>query len=276
MLNNKDKDQTEDNNSENVEESLNEDEDENENGVYPLINLNISMNNGQKKSLAIYENDNVEQKVKDFCLTNRISPNDEEVLLQRVKEELDSKSSNSKIASFKYDNLSSTKSIKEPKDRQLMNNKFLDYVPKEKRRLEHILSESDSLSVTESLKQSNNLDNLIKEFKNDDNGVKKENNLEKNKIIAQTSKPNTIKKDLNKSVNPIMNNNFNNNINNNKQPILFNNNNLIFSGKNTNSMPAIIKPAYTNLNNINLNAISKNDIYKYNSYYNNKNKNYYK
>jgi len=271
MLNNKDKDQTEDYNSENVEESLNEDEDENENGVYPLINLNISMNNGQKKSLAIYENDNVEQKVKDFCLTNRISPNDEEVLLQRVKEELDSKSSNSKTASFKYDNLSSTKSIKEPKDRQLMNNKFLDYVPKEKRRLEHILSESDSLSVTESLKQSNNLDNLIKEFKNDDNGVKKENNLEKNNIIAQTSKPNTIKKDLNKSVNPIMNNNFNNNTNNNKQPILFNNNNLIFSGKNTNSMPAIIKPAYTNLNNINLNAISKNDIYKYNSYYNNKN-----
>ena len=65
MLNNKDKDQIEDNNSENVEESLSEDG--NENGVYPLINLNISMNNGQKKSLAIYENNNVEQKVKEFC-----------------------------------------------------------------------------------------------------------------------------------------------------------------------------------------------------------------
>ena len=65
MLNNKDKDQMEDNKSENVEESLSEDE--NTNGVYPLINLNISMNDGQKKSLAIYENNNVEQKVKEFC-----------------------------------------------------------------------------------------------------------------------------------------------------------------------------------------------------------------
>ena len=68
MLNNKDKNQIEDNNSENVEDSLSEDE--NENGVHPLINLNISLNNGKKESLAIYENDNVEQKVKDFCLTN--------------------------------------------------------------------------------------------------------------------------------------------------------------------------------------------------------------
>ena len=49
-----------------------------------------------------------------------------------------------------------------------MSNKFLDYIPKEKNRLEHILNESDSLSISESLKESNNLDNLIREYKNDD------------------------------------------------------------------------------------------------------------
>ena len=283
MQNNKD--QKEDNNSENVEESLSDEE--NENGVYPLINLNISMNNGQKKSLAIYENDNIEQKVKDFCTTYRISPNDQEVLLQRVKEELDTKSSYSKTGTFKNDNLSSTKSIKGPKDSQRLSNIFLDYVPKEKNRLEHILNESDSISLSESLKQSNNLDNLIREYKNGDDDAEKEKDktLEKNNIIEQASNPNTIKKDLNKSVNPIINNN----LNNSKQPTLLNNENLINSAKNNNNnvnninnnanniiKPAIIQPAYSNLNNninnnVNLNAITKNDIYKYNSYYKNKN-----
>ena len=125
-------------------------------------------------------------------------------------------------------------------------NKFMDYIPKEENRLKHILNESDSLSISESLKESNNLDNLKRDYKNDDNGIEKENTLEKNNIIGQTSKPNTIKKDLNKSINPAMNNNFNNN----KQPILFNNDNLINSAnKNNNnnlnniSKPAHIKPA---------------------------------
>ena len=70
-----------------------------------------------------------------------------------------------------------------------------------------------------------------------------------------------------------------NNNNFNKQPILFNNDNLINSAKNNNnnnfnniSKPAIIKPAYSNLNNnINLNVIPKKEISKYNSYYNNNN-----
>ena len=272
MLNNNN--QIEDNNSENVEESISEEE--NEDGVYPLINLNISLNNGQRKSLIIYEKDNIEQKVKDFCLTNRISPDDEEALLQRVKEELDTKSSKSKTGSFKHDSLSSKKIINEPKDIQIMNNKFLDYLPEEKTRLDHILNESDSVSVSESLKQTNNLDNLIKEYKSDkvDEAVK-DNNMMLNNIIDQARKQNTIKKDLNKNVNPYLHNN----LNNNKQPILFSNVNLINSAKPNNNLnniskPAIIKPVYTNINNnINQIAIPKKEANKYNSFYINNNNN---
>ena len=51
--------QYEDNNSENIQETSNEEENE----ILPLVNLNISLNNGQKTCLSIYENDNVEQKV---------------------------------------------------------------------------------------------------------------------------------------------------------------------------------------------------------------------
>lgn len=154
----------EDNNSENVEDSINEDE----NGIYPLVHLNISLKNGQKKSLIIYENDNAKRKLKEICFTNRISPSDEDVLLQRVKEELDTRSINSKNGTFKYDNFSTDKNIKQKKNRQQINNNFLDYVPKEQKRLDQILNESDSISVSQSLKQStNNLDDIIKDFKND-------------------------------------------------------------------------------------------------------------
>ena len=108
----------EDNNSENVEDSINEDE----NGIYPLVHLNISLKNGQKKSLIIYENDNAKRKLKEICFTNRISPSDEDVLLQRVKEELDTRTINSKNGTFKYGNLSTDKNIKQKKNRQQINN----------------------------------------------------------------------------------------------------------------------------------------------------------
>ena len=259
------KDQIEDNNSENVEESISEDE----NGIYPLVNLNISLNNGQKKSLIIYENDNVKGKVKEFCFTNRISPNDEEVLLQRVKEELDSKSIISKTGNFNFDNISNNKNIEKPENRPISNNNFLDYVPKEKNRLDQILNESDSISVSQSLnQQSNNLDSLIREYKNDDD-VEKENTLEQNNIIEKTSKANNINNDLKKSVSPI--------INNNDQPKLFSNDNFMNSVKSDNSpnninKPTIIKSDYNNLNqNINMKVIPNKEINKYNSYYGKKN-----
>ena len=224
------------------------------------------MNNGQKKSLIIYENDNVEQKVNEFCLSNRISPSDKEVLLQRVKEEFETKSSNSKTVIFKFDSISNNNNIEEPKIRQQINNNFMDYVPEEKKRLDQILNESDSLSISQSLKKSSiNLDDLINEYKNDDN-EQKEKTLERSSIMGKTSKAITIKNDLNKSVNPT--------INNSKQPKLFSNENLMNSIKNDSNLnnsnkPTIIKSDYNNLkNNINKKDIIPNkEINKHNTYY---------
>ena len=257
-------DQIEDNNSENVEESLSE----GENGIYPIVNLNISLNNGKKESLVINGNDNFKEKVKEFCLANRISPSDEEVLLQRVKEELDTKSIN-KTGNFNYDNLSTNKNIEEPTNGRPINNNFLDYVPKEKNRLDQILNESDSVSVSQSLKQSTNkLDSLIREYKTDDDD-EKGNNLEQTNIIEKTSNITNIKSDLEKSINPI--------ISNSKQLTLFSNDNFMNSVKNNNSpnhnnKPTIIKSDYNNLNNnINTKAIPNKEINKYDSYYGKKN-----
>ena len=247
-----------DNNSENIEDSIGQDE----NGIYPLVNLNISLNNGQKKSLEIYENDNAKRKVKEFCFTNRISPSDEEVLLQRVKEELGTKSTNSKNRT-RNDNLSSDRNIEQPKKTKQINNNFLDYIPKEQKRLDQILNESDSISVSQSLKQStNNLDDLIKDFKSDDD-AEMENTYEQKNIIGKKIKTKTIKNNFKESVNP--------NINSNIQPTLLSNDNLMNSINTHNNLknitkPTIIKSDYNNLNNnIEMKVIPNKEINRNNS-----------
>ena len=165
MLKNIDQEQNDDNDnhSENVEDSLSEDE----NGTEPIINLNIALNNGINASLSIYENDNIEQKVKRFSIINKISPNDEQKLLQKVKEELNKKSNDSQNDTMQYIKNTKNETIKEPKD--IQKNSPIDFIPEHKNRLDHILNESESFSTSESFSQSNNkLNNLIKDFKSDD------------------------------------------------------------------------------------------------------------
>ena len=57
-------------NSENIDDSQNINDDEQE----PLCSFDISLNNGKKASLIIYDEDNYEQKVEDFCQKYKISP----------------------------------------------------------------------------------------------------------------------------------------------------------------------------------------------------------
>ena len=72
-------------NSENIEDSQSIDE----NDIEPLCSFDISLNNGKKATLIINEGDNYEQKVNNFCQTYKISPQDAQVLLQKVKEEIE-------------------------------------------------------------------------------------------------------------------------------------------------------------------------------------------
>ena len=69
--------------SENIEDSQDENDEE------PLCSFDISLNNGKKASLVIFEEDNYGKKVNDFCRKYKISPQDEKVLLKKVKEELE-------------------------------------------------------------------------------------------------------------------------------------------------------------------------------------------
>ena len=69
-------------NSENIEDSITLDENDQE----PLCSFDISLNNGKKASLLIYEGDDYKKKVINFCEKYKISPDDAQVLMQRVQE----------------------------------------------------------------------------------------------------------------------------------------------------------------------------------------------
>ena len=273
--------QNEDNNSENVQSSSEE-----ENGIYPLVNLNISLNNGQKTSLLIYENDNVEEKVHEFCLNNKISPNDQNLLLQRVKMELDTKTNTSKTDTIQYENRSTNKTIDEPKDNQQVFPKYNEYIPKEKNKLDHIFNESESFSASDSLKQSSNLNNLIRDFKSDSNNkinseADKEFNFKLNNLGEGTSKASTLNNNIKKNINFNKNQN---NVNNENQYIINNNNNILNNRNNninnTNkNFPLNGKQQFIYQNNsssnsvlnTNLNISPNKQINKFSNIYNKKN-----
>ena len=111
-------------NNENVNDSQNEEE----NIVEPLLNLNISLNNGQKTSLIIYDDKNMEKNVKDFCIKHKISPQDENLLLQRVKEELENN-----VEQSESETINKNENDIHEDDQHQQNLKYYEYIPKEKR-----------------------------------------------------------------------------------------------------------------------------------------------
>ena len=164
-------------NSENINDSQNIEDNEQE----PLCSFDISLNNGKKASLIIFEEDNYKKKVQDFCEKYKISPQDGKVLLKRVKEELEisSNNDNSKIINKPTEeintNINNNKNLNN--NMSNMNNNIPKkgnlyignerYIPKEERKLDKILNESESMSLSESVKQSNNkVNNLINDYKN--------------------------------------------------------------------------------------------------------------
>ena len=56
----------------------------------------------------------------------RISPKDEKILLQRVKEEIETKSNNSQNDNNNKNRLTN-KTIKEPEDKQIVTQSFINY-----------------------------------------------------------------------------------------------------------------------------------------------------
>ena len=179
MLKNLNQEQEDDNHSENVHDSQSDDENE------PLVNLDILLNNGKKAKLSIYEGDNIKEKVKHFCKNNRISPKEEEILLKRVNEELEANSNESpKEKKLLKNNIINNK-VKETKNNNKNNEpKIINYIPNEKRKLDHILNESESFSISESVRKSkNNLENLIKDYKSDN--INKIYESEKESIVNQ-------------------------------------------------------------------------------------------
>ena len=187
-------------NSENVDDSQSVEE----NGIEPLCSFDISLNNGQKATLVIKEDDNYEQKVNNFCETYKISPQDRQVLLQKVKEELEMYSNVDKNNNKNDNNNINSKELinneinEEPKDK-IPNNRNLiigniNYKPNEQKKLDHILNESESFSLSSSVSQSqNNLNNIKNKFIN--NNIQSNNNDMKN--INKTTINNNINKNQN-------------------------------------------------------------------------------
>ena len=224
-------------NSENIDDSQSQDE----NGQEPLCSFDISLNNGKKASLEINEGDNYEQKVKNFCEKYKISPQDGEVLLKRVKEEIDSNSNNNtNINDFKNNNKpieEISNKFSEPLKENLYNgNRY--YIPKEEKKLDHILNESESMSVSESVKKSqNNENNLIKQYNNINGNTNINNNYNNIKMNNNSNMNNNMKINNNTSVKPIYDDqNLNNNNNmkniNNPNSYLASNNNPYYSFSN--------------------------------------------
>ena len=263
MIKNIKQDRNNDNQSENIrDDSLSEDDDE------PLINLDILLNNGKNEKLSIYKGDNIKEKVKQFCELNRIFPKEEKVLLQRVNEELEIRSNATQKAKNKFDYNSINKTVKQPNEIENLVPKFTDYIPEEKKKLEHILNESESFSISESVKQSNNkLDNLMKEYKSD--SIKsKYNGNEKESILNQGNESQGIIISDNIGVNKTAINNIN--ANNNK----IYNNNIIYNNKNSKLYNYTSDLSNTNKNNNNPELINTQIkpqiIYQINQYDSNK------
>ena len=245
-------------NSENINDSQNIEDNEQE----PLCSFDISLNNGKKASLIIFEEDNYKKKVQDFCEKYKISPQDGKVLLKRVKEELEisSNNDNSKIINKPTEeintNINNNKNLNN--NMSNMNNNIPKkgnlyignerFIPKEERKLDKILNESESMSLSESVKQSNNkVNNLINDYKNLIN-----NNVQNKVNMKHIPNNNTQNID----------NNFNNSLNKEiNKPNLNLINNSVF---NPNPIPK------TNLNN---NIISNLNAPKYYLVNDNKNKN---
>ena len=240
MIKNIKQDINNDNQSENIQDdSLSENDDE------PIINLDILLNNGKNEKLSIYKGDNIKEKVKQFCELNRIFPKEEKVLLQRVNEELEIRSNATQKTKNKFDYNSINKTVKQSNEIEYLVPKFTDYIPEEKKKLEHILNESESFSISESVKQSNNkLDNLMKEYKSDSikkiyNGSEKESKLNKGNEGQGISISDNI--GVNKTtINNVNANNskiYNNIIYNNNNSKLYNyNSDLSNTNKNTNNL----------------------------------------
>ena len=248
-------------NSENIEDSKSIDENEQE----PLCSFDISLNNGKKATLEINEGDNYEQKVKNFCLNYKISPQDGKVLLQRVKEEIEMYSNNENENDVKNNNNINyvNKSNEIPSDNIPKKENLIlgdkDYKANDQKRLDHILNESESMSLSESASQSQkkfknmkqNINNNIKPIPKDNMNINKtvinnnmNNNMNKD-YIPQNSAfipiPNTLINFSNNVVNPNtqkfyrVNNDknkikkkqtFTKPLTNNISPIIYNNNTL--------------------------------------------------
>ena len=245
--------------SENVEESSNEDEKHKES----IINLNISLKNGRQTSFILYDGENVEEKVKQFCENNRISPNFHQILIQKVNDELDIKPNISQN-SININKIS-LNSYNEAKDKYSLVLNDSDYEPEEKSLLEHILNESDSIDKSESTRQSK-LVNLIKEYGGENiNKNNNENEGKNNANLIQDNKNQKISED---------NNSFNND--NNKNTLFgdLNNNidkNIIYN-KNNNNSNSLFENDNNNLNNKNtLLEIGNNNLDNNNKINNNNN-----
>ena len=243
-------------NSENIEDSITLDENDQE----PLCSFDISLNNGKKASLLIYEGDDYKKKVINFCEKYKISPDDAQVLMQRVQEELNI---NSNPDTMKYDK----NDIEENISNEGPQNKFIPetdrmgvqgqgFIAKEKNKLDHILNESESISVYESIKQSKDNDkmnNLIKEY----NDLINNNNININNNINSSVNPTLNINNMNSNNGIIPNNNINSKINIDNNT-MYNSNNSI----NKNTFPVIQNNAY-NINQttpINMPNYNKNNI----------------
>lgn len=241
----------------------------NENIKEPLCSFDIALDNGKKVSLLIYEGDDYEQKVENFCKAYKIYPEDTKVLLKRVKEDLEIKS-NSDIMKNDKSDIISTESSKDSFMPEIdkLSTHGRGFVPIEENDLNRILNESESQPVYESVNKNDNqykIDNII--IKNDNFY----NNNINNKIRTTMIPTHNFH---NKNSNNIIfqNNNgaliVNNNINKNTFSVLQNNTyninktspiNFIIYNKNITNPQ--IKKFYNVKENINKNKKKSNQFY---------------
>ena len=103
-MTNKEKEKSDDDGSENIENSLSNDENE-QNDKNLLFDVEIQLTQDKTAKLYISENDDIDKKVKDFCAQYKINPELEYEIKKRVQNKLYEelkKFNNDSFMSFKY------------------------------------------------------------------------------------------------------------------------------------------------------------------------------
>ena len=221
-MTNKEKEKSDDDGSENIENSLSNDENE-QNDKNLLFDVEIQLTQDKTAKLYISENDDIDKKVKDFCAQYKINPELEYEIKKRVQNKLYEelkKFNNDSFMSFKYNennlplqqsnnkNANTSNLISDPKQNNEIYNNELTDLEKNKKQKKETFNKKNISNINDK-KNNSKINTNQKAIKNIN---KKQNHKTINDLLANTNTKVTYNK-----TNKLKNNEDKNSSNTNKK-----------------------------------------------------------